>query len=96
MFPGTDLLEERARCAAAVHVDARVGWRISITLPVINQAHRVLALAAGRRKADIIRRVLAAPPPTPPYPAQRLAPRAGVEWHLDEAAASALPGEVRA
>jgi len=90
LFPDTDILSEHERLVAPVYVDRLNTWRMSLTLPVINRARRVMVLVAGQAKAAIAHRVLELTPSTPALPAQMLAPVGALEWFLDEAAASEL------
>ncbi|RMD80510.1 MAG: 6-phosphogluconolactonase [Gammaproteobacteria bacterium] len=94
LFPGTPILRERARLVEAVYVERLGSWRISITLPVIEHAHHVLFMVTGKEKAATVREVFTNRR-TPPYPVQLIHPRGELEWHLDQAAASELPEELR-
>lgn len=94
LFPGTDILHERRRLVAAVHVPRLDAWRISLTYAALDSAREALFLVAGAGKADIVHRLFADPPPEP-LPAQRVRPREGTLWYLDEAAAARLPEELR-
>ncbi len=58
LFPGTDVLKERRHLACAVYMDSIQHNRITLTLPVINNAKNIIFLASGRKKADVIRKVL--------------------------------------
>lgn len=93
LFPGTPILQERLLLAAAVHVDKLQTWRLSLTLPVINNAKQIMMLASGKGKADIIGRALAEEPNAPPLPVQMLQPISEMQWYLDEAAAQRLSPE---
>lgn len=91
LFPETDILAEHERLVAPVYVDRLNAWRVSLTLPVLNHARHVMFLVAGAPKAAIVHRILDVPPPTPPLPAQQVAPGIGtLEWYLDSAAAAQL------
>ncbi|MDH4069717.1 MAG: 6-phosphogluconolactonase [Ignavibacteria bacterium] len=87
LFPGTPALEEKER----IVVVSRIGKseRISLTLPVINNAREVLALVSGRTKAAILRTVLT--DGGPDLPARRVSPRS-LSWLVDTDAASLLKG----
>jgi 6-phosphogluconolactonase len=90
LFPGSPVLEERDRLVAAVETRAAVvSRRITLTLPAINAARRVLFLIAGAEKARAVAAALR--DPASPLPAARVRPRDGVlTWLLDRAAAAAL------
>ncbi len=89
LFPGSPALEERRHWTAAVKGGQPDLWRITLTYAVLNRARRVVFLACGASKADVVRRVLTAWPPD--LPAQRVRPTDGrVTWVLDPAAAVRL------
>ncbi|HHM04348.1 MAG TPA: 6-phosphogluconolactonase [Gammaproteobacteria bacterium] len=93
LFPGTPVLHERARLVEAVWVEQLKTWRITLTLPVIEEARHVLLMVSGRGKADILRDVFTAVA-TPPYPVQLINPRGEFEWYVDAEAAALLPKEL--
>lgn len=95
LFPGTAVLQEFHRQVAAVWVAKLNTWRISLTLPVIDNARHVMVLVAGAGKAQIVHDILAAPPRAAPYPVQMINPAGVMEWRLDEQAAQDLPKEDR-
>lgn len=65
--------------------------RITITLPVINNARNVLFVAAGDKKAKILSRVLNQNEKSPPLPSQLVMPSDGkLMWFIDRAAAADL------
>jgi len=94
LFPETDILHKR-RLAAAVFVPKLDAWRVSLTLPVINHARHVLLLAAGAKKADIVRHVLRGAPGAHTLPVQLVKPQGTFEWYLDAEAARHLGREGR-
>ena len=88
LFPETDILEVTDKSAAAVWVEKNKSWRISITFPVINCAENVWLMVTGEGKNDIVDRVFNYPSITNPLPVERLKPKNGVTWYLDQAAAN--------
>jgi 6-phosphogluconolactonase len=91
LFPGSEALDERERAvvATAARYADRPSQRVTLTLPAINAARRVLFLVSGAAKAEIVRSVLEGPGGR--YPAQRVRPvGGGLTWVLDAAAASRL------
>jgi 6-phosphogluconolactonase len=92
LFPHTEILQKR-RPAAAVYVDKLEAWRVSITLPVINNARHVMLLVSGAKKADIVRHVLRGAPGAHTLPVQMVRPDGDLEWYLDAEAASQLGRE---
>lgn len=92
LFPATGSALSERRPVTAVYADSMRAWRISITLPVINQARHILLLAAGANKAEILQRVLRDDTSaTVPLPVQRIQPQGTLEWYLDHAAAARIP-----
>ncbi|MFQ5514974.1 MAG: 6-phosphogluconolactonase [Myxococcota bacterium] len=67
--------------------------RLTLTLPILNQAARVLFLVSGGAKAEVLRRVLEEPAEPESLPAQGVVPVSGELLYLvDDAAASRLQG----
>jgi 6-phosphogluconolactonase len=80
----------------ANHVEKLSADRITLTLPVINNARRILFLVAGEAKAGVVKEVLREDLPRNRYPAQLVATYEGeVMWLLDKAAMSKCPDELR-
>ncbi len=99
LFPGTAVLHERTRLVAAhyaVHracrdVEKLGAYRLTLTLPVINNAEYVVFLVAGHEKAETLRRVLHGPRDPESLPAQLVRPVNGrLVWLVDEGATSGL------
>jgi 6-phosphogluconolactonase len=91
LFPGDAAIHEARRSVVAVEVDAEPRHRLSFTPPVLNNAERVMFLAAGQKKAEAVRDIVDGPRDPDHFPAQIVAPTAGeVMWFLDRAAASLL------
>ncbi len=89
LFPGSPLLQERTRLAAAVPEDEGRTARITLTLPVINSARHVIFLAAGKTKAPIVKLVVEEGDDR--LPAKLVRPEEGsLSFHLDREAASLL------
>jgi len=90
LFPHTAALEEEERLCV-VNEGEDTGPRLTITLPVINAARRVLFLVTGAGKAGIAAEVLEGLRIPTAVPAQAVAPHPGtLTWLLDEAAASEI------
>lgn len=91
LFPGTSVLDEQERWAAAVHVEKLEAWRVTLTLPVLNAARDVMFLVSGGEKAQILQEVLKAKDQVVKYPAQLVQPAAGrLYWFVDDKAAQLL------
>lgn len=89
IFPGSEVLQERRRLVAAPWVEKLHTYRITMTLPVLNNAAKVLFLVSGEDKAVMLKEVINGEPGK--FPAQAIKPNAGaLTWLLDESAASRL------
>jgi 6-phosphogluconolactonase len=91
LFPGDEALKERDRLVAAVRGgDPRLD-RLTMTLPVLNRARKVVFSVSGRQKAEILEAVTKKHIEGPPV--QRILPDHGtLIWLLDKEAASGLSG----
>jgi 6-phosphogluconolactonase len=96
LFPGTVALDERARWAVANHVPHLDAWRLTLTFPALNSARRVIFLATGDAKAQVIGEAFGGIAHAQPHPCERVAPfHARREVLLDHAAASLVPHKQR-
>jgi 6-phosphogluconolactonase len=89
LFPNHPVLDETRRWVVAV-LDAPKPplIRITMTLPVINNARNVVFVAAGPGKANILSKVLNPNGNQPELPFQRVNPSDGeLQWCIDRAAA---------
>jgi len=88
LFPGTAALEERERWVVSVRADAEPPIRVSLTLPVINAAHRIMVLITGREKRAAVKQVFGCDREKRPLlPAGLLQPAGELHWLLDREAA---------
>jgi 6-phosphogluconolactonase len=91
LFPNNAALHERNRIAVAVEVDAPQRHRVSLTVPALNNAQRILFVVGGERKAQAVKNVIEGPSDPDKFPAQLIRPEHGeVLWLLDRAAAGLL------
>lgn len=90
LFPRTPILNETQRTVAPVFVERMNSWRISLTLPVLNNAAEIMLLVTGEKKADVLRHVLQNIPHAEPLPVQRLTNGGRIHWFIDLAAAKQL------
>ncbi|MBI2089883.1 MAG: 6-phosphogluconolactonase [Deltaproteobacteria bacterium] len=91
LFPGSEVLREKKRMACAAYVKRFKSNRLTLTLPVLNNAANIFFLVAGEGKASALRDVLQGKDNPHRLPAQRIRPKKGrVVWFVDEAAASLL------
>lgn len=83
LFPECEARGSVERTAIAVYVEKTASRRVTLTLPVINNARRVVFLVTGSGKADIVAEILEGKDRAR-YPAARVAPTKGVlTWLLD-------------
>lgn len=88
IFPGSEVLQETKRLVAAPWVEKFKSYRITMTLPLINNSATVVFLVSGAEKAQIVKEVLEG---EDKYPAQAVRPTHGeLIWMLDEDAAAYL------
>ena len=91
LFPGTDILDEKKILVKQVYLKEKKMFRVSFTLPLINDAKHILFLVTGKEKSNILKKIFTKPVKKPAYPAQLIKPVKGkLFWYLDKAAASSL------
>lgn len=91
LFPGTRAIAERTKFVAANHVRGLDDWRITLTLPVLNAARRVVFLTVGPEKRAAVLAVLRRKRGSPSLPASLVKPKRGsLIWILDASAATGL------
>lgn len=90
LFPDSPLLNERLRIAVPVYLEKPKLNRITLTLPVLNNAARILVLATGEKKAEVVREILEGPG-NARRPAGLVRPVHGVlQWLIDKKAGQKL------
>ena len=92
LFPGDPALAERERLAVGVETPgmAPLVPRVTLTLPVVNAARRVVFLVTGEDKAEAVARAFGGDP-DPHAPAGLVAPASGAPMLIcDEGAAARL------
>jgi 6-phosphogluconolactonase len=91
LFPGSPALHEQRRLVVANPVPKLNTERITMTLPVLNNASEVVFLVHGGDKADALHDVLEGPYNPQRLPAQLIRPRQGrLRWLVDPTAAARL------
>ena len=92
LFPNHLLLEETKRWVAPIFDSPKPPpQRVTLTLPLINQARHIAFLATGASKADILPQILKPQAGAVTLPAARVQPSDGdVRWFVDEPAAMNL------
>src|ERR1044072_1312051 len=88
IFPGSEVLNETKSLVAAPYVEKVKSYRITMTLPLLNNGSSIVFLVSGAEKAEIVKAVLQG---ENKYPAQAVMPTQGeLIWMLDKDAASKL------
>ena len=94
LFPHSPALKETQRLVVAPWVEKLRAYRITLTLPVLNNARSTMFLVTGASKATVLREVIQTDKKTDKntdrdlYPAQAISPTSGaVLWFVDKAAA---------
>lgn len=91
LFPGSEALDEQQKLVIAVKGGDPDVYRLSLTLPVLNQARLVLFVVSGAKKAEILRSIFSSAGKGV-LPAAMINPVHGrVTWIVDRDAASLLP-----
>jgi 6-phosphogluconolactonase len=91
LFPGAKILKEQAEGVREVFVEEEKMSRITMTAPLINQAHHILFLVTGDKKAEILENVMWVPYQPEKYPAQLIKPVHGdLRWFADSTAATGV------
>jgi 6-phosphogluconolactonase len=86
LFSGTTALTETERWVTAPWVEKFNSYRLTMTLPVLNNAAVIMFLVSGQDKASILSEVLGEG--TAQFPAQLIKPTHGeLRWLVDQAAA---------
>lgn len=91
LFPHTPVLNDKTASVKEVFLDDQQVYRITMTAPLINQAHHIAYLVYGKGKAEAVHHVIEDENDVENYPAQLIKPQNGdLQWFLDTDAASLL------
>jgi 6-phosphogluconolactonase len=92
LFPGHPLLDEtRRRVVPVTDSPKPPPERVTLTLPVINNACHIIFVTAGAGKAGVLRQVLGTNAQGEALPARRVSPAYGtLQWFIDADAAKQL------
>ncbi len=93
LFPGTAAVAERQRLVCELYLPEQGMHRLTMTLPLLNQARHIVFLVAGAGKASMLQQVLSDVVDSAGQipPARLVRPVGGeLEWLVDAAAASNL------
>ena len=85
LFPHSAAVQQpEALCVATTHPESGQR-RLTLTLPVINNAHHIALIAAGEEKVEILQTLAGLSSPSALYPVSLVMPVHGAsEWWLDE------------
>ncbi len=90
LFPGSAAATETERLVVASRVEKLNAYRLTLTLPVLNHADRVIFLVAGKSKSAIVKEILGTDNVSP-YPAAQVKHANHVlEWMITEDASADL------
>jgi 6-phosphogluconolactonase len=78
LFPGTEILKENKRLVKEVFIKDKNIYRISFTLPLINQAKQILILVSEKEKAYVLKKVISKRKTNNPLPVQLL--KGDITW----------------
>lgn len=88
LFPYTDVLQEEKAIVRSVFLEDQKTYRITMTAPLINDAHHIAFLVYGNGKAEAVHHILKGERNIELYPAQLIQPLDGtVNWFMDTEAA---------
>ena len=91
LFPHTPVLKEQKALVKSVYLEDQQAHRITLTAPLINEAHNIAFLVYGEAKAKAVQQVLKGKRDADNYPAQLIETETGaLDWFLDEAAAGGI------
>lgn len=82
LFPNTQTLFVTDKLVVSAFIESLQAWRVSLTLPVLNQAKQLVILVSGVDKAPIIRHLFQQSAELI-YPVQMLQPCGKIEWYMD-------------
>ena len=95
LFPGSQVDVTEAVIPVTANYQDRPANRVTLTPIVFNQAHMVVFMATGEKKANTLAEVLSDRYNPELFPAQRIDPKDGqLIWLVDEDAASKLPSNL--
>ena len=96
LFPGSSVHVTESVIPVTANYQDRPANRVTMTQLVFNQAHAVVFMATGAKKAVTLAEVLSDRYNPELYPAQRIDPKAGeLIWLVDEDAAGKLPRKMK-
>lgn len=96
ILPNTYALFDTDELVSAVYRMDGDYNRITLTIPVMKEARRILILVSGQNKAEIVKNVFQTEPDPVKYPVHSLWPVMGkIRWLIDKKAAGMLPTSIK-
>lgn len=93
LFPGSTALTEEKHLVATTYVERLKAHRLTLTLPVLNNAAQASFLVAGASKSAIVENLLGANSQSLDYPAGQIQPSNGqLTWFVTKDAAGRISG----
>ena len=87
IFPGSDTLFEREHSVVACYVPHLKTYRLTMTIPVINNSRTCIFIVSGKNKRDVLKKVWINDTSGTMLPVQYIRPTNGkLIWIVDEAA----------
>jgi 6-phosphogluconolactonase len=91
LFPANDILDEKKALVKQVYLKEKNMYRVSFTVPFINNAKQVLFLVTGKEKSAIVKKLFLKPVKQKQFPAQLIKPLKGdLQWFIDQQAAASI------
>ncbi|MEO6901684.1 MAG: 6-phosphogluconolactonase [Bacteroidia bacterium] len=91
LFPDTKVLDTKTLGVEDVYLEEKKIYRITMTAPLINAAHKIVFMVSGKSKAVILKNIISDSSASKKYPAKLIKPTAGeLMWFVDEDAAALL------
>ena len=88
LFPAAESLKEKTRLAIPVYMRKPNSNRVTLTLPVLNNASHIVFLVAGKSKAHIVKEFLAGDKESKQFPAGLInLVKDNIQWLIDREAA---------
>lgn len=89
LFPGNSAITVENKLVVSTYVESKKSWRMTFTLPLINQAKTIIILVSGSAKAAMLHKILFEKN-TPPYPAELVGTQTNKALFFSDQTASSL------
>jgi 6-phosphogluconolactonase len=91
IFPGSRLAEDSRQWVNSVFNEQQEMYRITLMPALVNKARKIAFMVEGKKKAEVLEKVLEGEYQPSEFPAQLIKPESGeLHWFLDKAAAKKL------